>query len=83
MLYKRNQKGGKHEGLFPERWLPAAIAVLPEPFSSENKMLNALMKMVRGKINEHYEKEMEFLYTPKAKNIENEMNINSIKKWNS
>ena len=26
------KKGGKHEGLFPERWLPAAIAVLPEAF---------------------------------------------------
>jgi long-chain acyl-CoA synthetase len=77
------KKGGKYEGLFPERWLPAAIAVLPEPFSSENKMLNALLKMVRGKINEHYSAEMEFLYTPKAKIIENEMNLAALKKWNS
>ena len=77
------KKGGKHGGMFPERWLPAAVAVLPEPFSSDNKMLNALMKLVRGRVNEHYSKEMEFLYTPPAKNIENEMNINSIKKWNS
>lgn len=76
------RKGGKYEGLFPERWLPATIAVLPEPFNAENKMLNALLKMVRGKITEHYEKELEFLYTPKAKNIENDMNIEAIKKWN-
>ena len=75
------KKGGKYEGMFPERWLPATIAVLPEAFSPENKMLNAQMKMVRGKINEHYIKELEYLYTPQAKNIENEMNIGALKKW--
>ncbi|HSM48142.1 MAG TPA: AMP-binding protein, partial [Draconibacterium sp.] len=58
------KKGGKYEGMFPERWLPATVAVLPEAFTSDNKMLNALLKMVRGKINEHYNKELEFLYTP-------------------
>jgi len=77
------KKGGKHEGLFPERWLPTTIAVLPEPFTAENKMLNAMLKMVRGKITDHYQKELEFLYTPSAKNIENEMNIEAIKKWNA
>jgi long-chain acyl-CoA synthetase len=77
------KKGGKYEGMFPERWLPATVAVLPEAFTSDNKMLNALLKMVRGKINEHYNKELEFLYTPQAKNIENEMNLEAMKKWNS
>jgi long-chain acyl-CoA synthetase len=77
------KKGGKHEGMFPERWLPATIAVLPETFNAENKMLNALLKMVRGKINEHYSKELDFLYTPQAKNVENDMNLEAIKKWNA
>ena len=77
------KKGGKHEGLFPERWLPATIAVLPAAFTADNKMLNAMLKMVRGKINEHYNRELEFLYTPQAKNIENDMNLEAIKKWNS
>lgn len=76
------KKGGKHEGMFPERWLPTAIAVLPEPFSADNKMLNAMLKMVRGKITEHYTKELDILYTPQAKNIENIMNIEAVKKWN-
>jgi len=75
------KKGGKHEGLFPERWMPTAIAVLPEAFTSDNKMLNAMLKMVRGNITEHYASELEFLYTPQAKNIENEINIEFIKKW--
>jgi len=78
--YKR---GGKHEGLFPERWLPASVVVLPEAFTQDNGMVNASMKMVRGKITEHYSKELEFLYTPQAKNIENEINIEAIKKWNA
>jgi long-chain acyl-CoA synthetase len=77
------KKGGKYEGMFPERWLPATIAVLPEPFSADNKMLNAMLKMVRGKINEHYSTELDFLYTPQAKNIENDMNLTAIKKWNA
>ena len=77
------KKGGKHEGLFPERWLPATIAVLPAAFTADNKMLNAMLKMVRGKINEHYSKELDFLYTPQSKNIENDMNLEAIKKWNS
>lgn len=77
------KKGGKHEGLFPERWLPTAIAVLPSAFTADNKMLNAMLKMVRGKINEHYSKELDFLYTPQSKNIENDMNLKAIKKWNA
>ncbi|HSO86230.1 MAG TPA: AMP-binding protein [Draconibacterium sp.] len=77
------KKGGKHEGMFPERWLPATTAVLPAAFTADNKMLNAMLKMVRGKINEHYSKELDFLYTPQAKNIENEMNLEAIKKWNA
>lgn len=75
------KKGGKYEGMFPERWLPSAVVVLPEPFSTDNKMLNAQMKMVRGKINEHYAAELEYLYTPQAKNFEHEKNVEALKKW--
>ena len=77
------KKGGKHEGEFPERWLPASIAILPEAFTTDNHMLNAQMKMVRDKVTSHFSKELEFLYTPEAKNIQNEMNIEAVKKWNS
>ncbi|NOR74592.1 MAG: AMP-binding protein [Draconibacterium sp.] len=77
--YKKN---GKHEELFPERWLPTAIVILPEAFTQDNTLLNGSMKMVRGKIIDYFSKELEFVYTPSAKNIENEMNINAIKKWN-
>ncbi|WP_320112483.1 AMP-binding protein [Draconibacterium orientale] len=75
------KKGGKYHGEFPERWLPASTAILPEAFTTENKMLNATMKMVRDKVTAYFTKELEFLYTAQAKNIVNEMNIEAMKKW--
>ena len=44
------RKGGSHYGMFPERWLPAAVCVLPEPFTEQNRMVNSTMKVVRGKV---------------------------------
>ncbi len=73
--------GGKFEGSFPERWLPTTIAVLPEGFTEQNHLLNSTMKMVRGKIAEYFSDELQFLYTPEAKNIVNQRNLNALKKW--
>ena len=73
--------GGKFENSFPERWLPATIAVLPEAFTEQNYLLNSTMKMVRGKITEYFVKELEFLYTPEAKSIINQRNMDALKKW--
>ncbi|HEY3373006.1 MAG TPA: AMP-binding protein [Prolixibacteraceae bacterium] len=75
--------GGKFGNTFPERWIPSTIAVLPEAFTEQNQLLNSTMKMVRGKITEYFKKELEFLYTPEAKNIQNKMNVEALKKWNS
>lgn len=75
------KKGGKFEGQFPERWLPAAIAVLNEPFTEENKMINSTLKMVRGKIVEYYKDRLEYLFTPEAKEIDNPKNLESISKF--
>ncbi len=73
------KKGGKYEGLFPERWLPTTIAVLPEPFSDTNGLINTSMKMVRGKITNYFAKELDFLYKPEAKNIINPVNLKAIR----
>ncbi len=72
--------GGMYDDLFPSRWLPAAIAILDEPFSSDNRQLNSLGKMVRTKIVERHKDEIEFLYTPEAKNIVNQRNLDSLKR---
>ena len=71
--------GGIFEGLFPPRWLPAAIAILDQAFTEQNHFLNSTLKVVRGKITDHYKSTIEFLYTPEAKDICNYKNKESIK----
>ena len=71
--------GGVNAGEYPERWLPAAIAVLPEPFTEQNHLLNSSMKMVRGKIEEKYKDRFTYLYSSEGKNIINEENLSSLK----
>ena len=72
------RKGGRLEGAFPERWLPAAVCVLPEPWTEQNHFLNSSMKVVRGRIEEAYKEHMEYAYTPEGKNIINKMNLASL-----
>ncbi|MCF0177031.1 MAG: AMP-binding protein [Bacteroidales bacterium] len=73
------KKGGKRDGLFPERWLPAAVAVLPEPFTQDNGMVNSTSKIVRGKVEKFYEDRIEYAYTPEGKNLYNEKNLEALK----
>lgn len=73
------RKGGRHEGLFPEKWLPAAIIVADEPFTEQNGMLNTTAKMVRRKVEQHYEDRIEYAMTPEGKLLYNEKNIESLK----
>lgn len=77
------RSGGEYEAMFPQRWLPATVVVLPEGFTEKNHLLNSLMKMVRGKINDYFADELSFLYTPESKNMVNPRNLEAIKKWNS
>ena len=55
-------------------WLPAAFAILPEPFTEQNGMVNSTMKIVRGKIEKAYASRIDHLYTPEGKNPVNEEN---------
>ena len=73
------KKGGEYEGMFPERWLPSTFAILPEPFTEQNQMINSTMKMVRGKIEKAYAQRIDFLYTPEGKQIFNQQNLDSLK----
>ena len=70
--------GGVYAGEYPERWLPAAIAVLPEEFTEQNLLLNSTMKMVRGKIEERYKDTLAYLYTAEGKSIINSMNLEAL-----
>ncbi len=70
--------GRKYDKMFPQRWLPVSIAVLEEPFSEENGLLNSTLKLVRGKVIEKYIERIQFLYTPEAKDICNSKNQEAI-----
>ena len=72
------RKGGKYEGLFPERWLPAAVAVIGESFTEQNGLVNSTMKIMRAKVEERYADRIENLYSGGAKNIDNEENIQAL-----
>jgi long-chain acyl-CoA synthetase len=75
--YRINGKYGK---MFPQRWLPVAIAILEEGFSDENGLMNSSLKIVRGKIMDRYQNLIDFLYTPEAKVVTNERNIEEVEK---
>ncbi len=74
----RFKKGGDIQEMFPDRWLPATFALLPEPFTEHNHMLNSTMKMVRGKIEKHYAESISFLFTAEGKTPINSKNIKTL-----
>ncbi|HCI54768.1 MAG TPA: AMP-binding protein [Bacteroidales bacterium] len=71
---------GKYGKMFPQRWLPVAIGVLEEAWTEENGLMNSTMKIMRGKITEKYADLINYLYTPVAKVITNERNMEEVEK---
>lgn len=73
-------KGGKHDGMFPYRWLPSAFAVIEEPFSEKNGMVNSTMKIVKHKVYSAYASRIEELYTPAGKKATSAANLEVLEK---
>jgi long-chain acyl-CoA synthetase len=71
---------GKYGNMFPQRWLPVAIGILEEGFNEENGLMNSSMKIVRGKVMDRYMDLIDYLYTPNAKDVNNERNLEEIEK---
>jgi long-chain acyl-CoA synthetase len=72
--------GGKLAGMFPERWLPSTFAVLEEPFTEQNRFLNSTLKMVRGRIAEHYADRIAELHRAEGAQVCNARNREAIAK---
>ncbi len=72
------KKGGKFAGIFPERWLPAAVAVVGESFTEQNGLVNSTMKIIRGKVEERYAVRIEALYQQGGKDIFSMENIEAL-----
>jgi long-chain acyl-CoA synthetase len=71
---------GRFGHMFPQRWLPVAIGIIEESFTEDNGLMNSTMKIVRGKIMDKYHELIDYLYTPDAKAVTNERNIDEVEK---
>ncbi len=76
----RYRAGGIFAGEFPERWLPAGLAIIDEPFTEQNGLVNSTMKVVRSRVEEHFRDRLDFLYTAEGRNLKNTMNLTSLNK---
>jgi long-chain acyl-CoA synthetase len=76
----RFKKEEVYKGQFPEKWTPSTLFIAPEPFSEDNKMVNSTLKMVRHAITNHYQNEIDTMYSPEGQKMVNELNIQSIGK---
>jgi long-chain acyl-CoA synthetase len=74
------RSNGKYGTMFPQRWLPVAIGILEESFTEDNGLMNSTMKIVRGKIMDKYQDLIDYLYTPDAKIVTNDRNIEEVEK---
>ncbi len=67
-------------GEFPDRWLPSAIALVDEPFTEQNGLVNSTMKVVRSKVEERYRERLDQLYTPEGKKSDSAANLEALRK---
>lgn len=67
--------GGKHAGVFPEKWLPAAIVVCGEHWTNQNELVNSTNKVVRGKVEKHFADRIKYAFTPEGKQLYNPENL--------
>ncbi len=71
--------GGRYAAMFPNRWIPSALAIVGEAFTEQNGMMNSTLKVVRGKVEKYFANRITQLYTPEGKNILNEENLKAVK----
>ncbi len=76
----RYRAGGIFAGEFPERWLPAGLAIVDEAFTEQNGLVNSTMKVVRTKVEEHFRNRLDYLYTPEGRSLTNPENLSALKK---
>jgi len=76
----RYRSGGVSAGEFPERWLPAVLAVTDEPFTEQNGLVNSTMKIVRAKVEKHYADRLKTLFTVEGKRLDSPANVAAVER---
>lgn len=74
------RSGGAYSDEFPDRWVPAVIAIADEPFTEQNGLVNSTMKVVRNKVEKHFADAIAHAYTPEGKAMDNSRNIDAMRK---
>ncbi len=72
--------GGVYADEFPDRWVPAVVAIADEPFTEQNGLVNSTMKVVRNKVEKHFAEAIAHAYTPEGKLTENSRNVEAMRK---
>ena len=72
--------GGAYADEFPDRWVPAVVAIADEAFTEQNGLVNSTMKIVRNKVEKHFAQTIAHAYTPEGKAVDNARNIAALKK---
>ncbi len=75
------RSGGAFADEFPDRWVPAVIAIADEPFTEQNGLVNSTMKVVRNKVEKHFADAIAHAYTPEGKAVDNNRNILALKNF--
>ena len=75
------RSGGAFADEFPDRWVPAVIAIADEPFTEQNGLVNSTMKVVRNKVEKHFADAIAHAYTPEGKAVDNNRNILALKNY--
>ena len=57
------------------------FSAMPESLSEQNGTINSTTKVVRHKVIEVFKDELEFVYTPEGKDIQNTHNTQNIKQY--
>ena len=71
--------GGAYADEFPDRWVPAVVAIANEPFTEQNSLVNSTMKIVRNKVEKHFAEAINHAYTPEGKAADNSHNLAAMK----
>ena len=50
----------------PSQWIPSTFAIIEEPFSEKNQLVNSTMKLVRHKVREFYADRIDVMYNDAA-----------------
>ncbi len=74
------RSGGCYADEFPDRWVPAVIAIADEAFTEHNGLVNSTMKVVRNKVEKHFADAIAHAYTAEGKSVDNARNVEAMNK---